>query len=69
MDSKYVDVEPKYVAMNETHIVCASENRAFIWQYRGTYQADSGKGVTVGPLLKKDSKEKIILLDENEPKK
>jgi WD repeat-containing protein 35 len=31
IESKYVTFEPKYVAMNKTHVICASEEIVYSW--------------------------------------
>jgi WD repeat-containing protein 35 len=30
-------VEPKYVAMNQTHVIVASEDVVYFWQYRSSH--------------------------------
>lgn len=33
VDSKYVDLKPKYVGMNSTHVVIADQSQFLLWQY------------------------------------
>lgn len=34
IDSSTINIEPKFVAMNKTHVVIASEDSIYYWQYR-----------------------------------
>ena len=34
MDSKYIDIDPTYVAMTKTHIVAASKEAFYVWQFK-----------------------------------
>jgi len=34
VDSKYIDVEPKHIAMTKYHVIVASAHSIYIWQYR-----------------------------------
>ena len=34
VDSKYIGVDPKFVTMTQYHVVVASEEIAYVWQYR-----------------------------------
>lgn len=33
IDSKYIDIEPLHVTMTRYHVVVASEETVYIWQY------------------------------------
>jgi len=37
IDNKYVTFEPKFVAMNKTHVICASDEIVYYWQYRSQH--------------------------------
>jgi WD repeat-containing protein 35 len=37
VESKTIGVEPKYVAMNGTHVIVASEDVVYYWQYRSSH--------------------------------
>jgi WD repeat-containing protein 35 len=37
IDSKTVTIEPKYVAMNKTHVIAACEDVVYYWQYRSQH--------------------------------
>jgi WD repeat-containing protein 35 len=34
VESKIISIEPKFVNMNPTHIIVASEDVVYFWQYR-----------------------------------
>lgn len=34
VDSKYIDIEPIYLAMTDTHVIAASNEAVYTWQYR-----------------------------------
>ena len=34
IESKTITIEPKYVAMNKTHVIVASDEVVYFWQYR-----------------------------------
>ncbi len=34
IDSKTITIEPKYVTMNKTHVIIASDEIIYYWQYR-----------------------------------
>ena len=34
MDSKYVDIDPVYLHMTKTHIITASKEAFYVWQFK-----------------------------------
>ena len=34
LDSKYIDIEPNYICMTKTHIVAASREAFYTWQFK-----------------------------------
>ena len=34
LDSKYIDIEPLYVCMTKTHIIAASKEAFYTWQFK-----------------------------------
>ena len=34
LDSKYIDIEPAFVTMTKTHIVAASKEAFYTWQFK-----------------------------------
>ena len=41
IDSKYIDIEPVYLAMTPTHVVAASNECCFVWHYKQSRALDS----------------------------
>uniref|UniRef100_A0A7S4L907 Anaphase-promoting complex subunit 4 WD40 domain-containing protein n=1 Tax=Guillardia theta TaxID=55529 RepID=A0A7S4L907_GUITH len=67
VDTKYINIEPHYIHMTETHVVCADDNTICVWQYSSRVSKltsiDSSKdGVA---LKKKDGKEIVWHVDES----
>ncbi len=74
VDSKYVNMEPCFVAMTSSHVITASENAFILWHYRTprsqtlditgnfTHIHRIPRGVTsklIIPGIKRENKEKI----------
>eukprot|EP00050_Salpingoeca_kvevrii_P018636 m.76510 g.76510 ORF g.76510 m.76510 type:complete len:1153 (+) comp8114_c0_seq1:167-3625(+) len=57
IDSKYIDIEPIFLDMTDTHIVVASRECVYVWAYR-----TSNKHVDAGKKSKRD--EKIFHVDD-----
>lgn len=55
VDSKYIDMEPTYIKMSKTHVVAASRNCIYIWNYHSSKEASKSR--------KRD--EKIFHIDDN----
>ena len=36
LDSKIINIEPKYITMNKTHLILANDEVLYYWQYRTT---------------------------------
>ena len=34
LDSKYIDLDPMYVTMTKTHIIAASKEAFYVWQFK-----------------------------------
>eukprot|EP00039_Didymoeca_costata_P008719 m.115408 g.115408 ORF g.115408 m.115408 type:complete len:1163 (+) comp14202_c1_seq1:133-3621(+) len=62
VDSKYIDIEPKMVAMSKTHIVAASENCVYTWAYSNTL-----KESTAGASTTTSSKHEKMFHVEDSP--
>ena len=61
IDSKLINIEPRYVAMNRTHVVVCSEDTVYLWQYRSQYS----QGATMESQKKKKAgKENAFHIDE-----
>ena len=50
VEAKNICIEPKYVAMNGTHIIVASDDCVYYWQYRTSHSK--------GQALEQDKKKK-----------
>jgi WD repeat-containing protein 35 len=37
IENKYITIEPKYVAMNKTHVIVACDDVVYYWQYRSQH--------------------------------
>ena len=54
LESKYIDFQPNYWAMNSSHIVVASKSYFYIWNYQTMVDRNS---------LKKQTFEKLVFID------
>lgn len=43
VDSKSIDIEPKYLAMTETHVVAASDDVVYVWQFNAAVRRRSSE--------------------------
>lgn len=34
VDTKYINIQPQYIAMTKTHVIVASEKIVYVWHYR-----------------------------------
>eukprot|EP01052_Picozoa_sp_SAG31_P004074 SAG31_NODE_165_length_21701_cov_9.786409_6_plen_468_part_00 len=63
VDSKYIEVEPLRMAMTETHVVVASDDVIYVWQYRTMMSkltsASEGSG-----LRRQGGRERIFHVDD-----
>jgi WD repeat-containing protein 35 len=61
VESKHIGIEPKHVAMNATHIIVASDDVVYYWQYRSSL----GKNVSLEQEKKKKTgKENAFHIEE-----
>jgi len=64
VDSKYIDLEPVYTAMTKYHVIVASDESVYVWQYRTPVSKltslDTGSG-----LRRKDGRERIFHIDDS----
>lgn len=54
LESKYIDFQPIYWAMNSTHIVVASKSYFYMWNFQSMIDRNS---------LKKQTFEKVVFVD------
>jgi len=77
MDSKYIDVQPRYLCMTEYHVIVAgscsqsagagtaSEEVVYVWQYRtGGPKIISADSAALAQLRRKDGREKMWHVDD-----
>lgn len=64
VDSKYIDLEPTYTTMTKYHVIVASKESVYVWQYRTPVSKltslDTGAG-----LRRKEGRERIFHIDES----
>ncbi len=61
VDSKTINIRPKYVTMNQTHVIVCSDDTIYYWQYRSQYS----QGVSLESEKKrKAGKESAFHVDE-----
>jgi len=65
MDSKYIDVQPLFICMTEFHVIVASEEVIYVWQYRtGGPKIVSADSAALAQLRRKDGREKMWHVDD-----
>jgi WD repeat-containing protein 35 len=63
VDSKYVEVEPLHMAMTETHVVLASDDVIYVWQYRTMVSKLTSASEGTG-LRRQSGRERIFHVDD-----
>ncbi|XP_072266186.1 WD repeat-containing protein 35 [Pyxicephalus adspersus] len=63
-DSKYIDIVPLFVTMTKTHVIAASKEAFYIWQYR---VAKKLTAMEINQLLrtKKEGRERLFHIDDS----
>lgn len=65
VDSRYVDMEPKVVAMSAHFCCVASDDLVYLWQYRSIIkQADQLSAFAGAALLKRECRERLWHIEE-----
>jgi WD repeat-containing protein 35 len=67
VDSKYIGIEPQFVTMSKQHIVVASEDTVYVWQYRTQVSklTSMDQQLEADKMLgRKDSRERVFHIDE-----
>eukprot|EP00051_Salpingoeca_urceolata_P028079 m.484856 g.484856 ORF g.484856 m.484856 type:complete len:1179 (-) comp23570_c0_seq1:94-3630(-) len=59
VDSRYIDIEPVFVDMSDTHIVAASRNCVYVWNYKTSKHVEGSSGKT-----KSRRDEKVFHIDD-----
>lgn len=64
VDSKYIDVEPQFLAMTEFHVIVASTEQVYVWQYRTPVSKLTSLTKNTAASRLKDGREHIFHIDE-----
>ncbi|GAX81565.1 hypothetical protein CEUSTIGMA_g8993.t1 [Chlamydomonas eustigma] len=67
VDSKYIEVEPKYLTITHYHVIAASDEVVYVWQFRTSFSKVLSTDVT--GVKRKDVREKLFQIDEDDPSK
>lgn len=53
VDSKYIEVEPKYLAITNYHVIAANDEVVYVWQFRTSFSKarSSRTGLTTAVLF------------------
>uniref|UniRef100_A0A3P9HAW2 WD repeat-containing protein 35 n=1 Tax=Oryzias latipes TaxID=8090 RepID=A0A3P9HAW2_ORYLA len=62
LDSKYIDIEPLFVTMTKTHVIAASKEAFYLWQYRVAKKL-TAMGINQVARTKKGGKENVYHID------
>uniref|UniRef100_H2ZPD4 WD repeat-containing protein 35 n=1 Tax=Ciona savignyi TaxID=51511 RepID=H2ZPD4_CIOSA len=65
MDSKFIDLEPYFVTMTATHVIVASHEAVYSWQY--TTSRSLGLSHIVTSTARKDTRERLFHIDDDKP--
>ncbi len=65
VDSKYVAVEPRHLALTHTHVIAASEEGVYVWQFRTAFT--KLLSTDVGGVKRRDVREKAFHIDNPNP--
>ncbi|KAM9319056.1 WD repeat-containing protein 35 isoform 2-T2 [Pholidichthys leucotaenia] len=64
LDSNYVDIEPLFVAMTRTHVIAASKEAFYLWQYRVAKKLTALE-INQVTRTKKEGRERLYHIDSN----
>jgi len=53
VDSKYIEVEPTFIHMTDYHVIVASEELIYIWQYRTPVSKLTSDSGSASSLIRK----------------
>ncbi|KAG1659041.1 hypothetical protein FOA52_010881, partial [Chlamydomonas sp. UWO 241] len=65
VDSKYIEVEPKFLSITNYHVIAASDDVVYVWQFRTSFSKVLSTDVT--GVKRKDVREKLFHIDEANP--
>ncbi|MED6241180.1 WD repeat-containing protein 35 [Ataeniobius toweri] len=64
LDSKYIDIEPLFVTMTRTHVIAASKEAFYLWQYRVAKKLTALE-INQVTRTKKGGRERFYHIDSN----
>uniref|UniRef100_A0A3Q3JR91 WD repeat-containing protein 35 n=1 Tax=Monopterus albus TaxID=43700 RepID=A0A3Q3JR91_MONAL len=64
LDSKYIDTEPLFVTMTKTHVIAASKEVFYLWQYRVAKKLTALE-INQVTKTKKEGRERVYHIDSN----
>ncbi|XP_062851768.1 WD repeat-containing protein 35 [Trichomycterus rosablanca] len=64
LDSKYIDIDPLFVTMTKTHVIAASKEAFYVWQYR---VAKKLTALEINKVAKtrKEGRERVFHIDDS----
>ncbi|KAI4804690.1 hypothetical protein KUCAC02_026309 [Chaenocephalus aceratus] len=67
LDSKYIDIDPLFVTMTKTHVIAASKEAFYLWQYRVAKKLTALE-INQVTRTKKEGRERVVTFDSDECK-
>ncbi|XP_072314070.1 WD repeat-containing protein 35 [Eucyclogobius newberryi] len=64
LDSKYIDIKPLYITMTKTHVIAASKEAFYLWQYRVAKKLTALE-INQVTRTKKEGRERVYHIDGN----
>mmetsp|Transcript_8336 Transcript_8336/g.17822 ORF Transcript_8336/g.17822 Transcript_8336/m.17822 type:complete len:1276 (-) Transcript_8336:992-4819(-) len=65
VDSKYIEVEPKYLTITHYHVIAASDDVVYVWQFRTSFS--KVLSTDINGVKRRDVREKIFHIDDSNP--
>uniref|UniRef100_A0A7S0R8E2 Anaphase-promoting complex subunit 4 WD40 domain-containing protein n=1 Tax=Chlamydomonas leiostraca TaxID=1034604 RepID=A0A7S0R8E2_9CHLO len=65
VDSKYIEVEPKYLTITNYHVIAASDDAVYVWQFRTSFS--KVLSTDVSGVKRRDVREKVFHVDDPNP--
>ncbi|XP_053476198.1 WD repeat-containing protein 35 isoform X1 [Ictalurus furcatus] len=63
LDSKYIDIDPLFVTMTKTHVIAASKEAFYVWQYRVAKKLTALE-INQVAKTKKEGRERVYHIDD-----
>eukprot|EP00798_Chlamydomonas_sp_ICE-L_P009063 gene9063-16189_t len=65
VDSKYVEVEPKYLTITHYHVIAASDEVVYVWQFRTSFS--KVLSTDISGVKRRELREKMFHIDDTNP--